>query len=231
MPPKRTVRTRSAARLLVAGAVAVAHLWLLLLASTWQRPEPAPAAGPPQETYSAIPVESAAASAPLTKARKQGRVRKKLLKHQPPVPGPPSAAAAISRWTLRAPNGAAAGAPAANGQFGRDAPDDFAVREALRTSVGCDMEGLKLRPDEQDRCNDRTGKWAKKGRRIGPAGDDPKRAAELAAQEDYIRRYNQWKSTDSGIHNGKGMLDAKGALGAMPPKRNADVPPPPDIPE
>jgi hypothetical protein len=90
------------------------------------------------------------------------------------------------------------------------------VREALRGSVGCDMETLKLRPDEQARCADRTGRWAKKGRKIGPAEDDPKRAAELAAEEDYQRRMHEWKTTDCGIGLGE---TAKATLGQMAPHR------------
>jgi hypothetical protein len=231
MPRRRPVQTRPAARIVLAGAVALAHLGLLLLfASTGRQPEPT-APEPARPDYAAIPVT--AAPPPLRSARPTRRFGRKARRTPPALAASPQPAAGPSpRWTLRVgPNGRAAGAPPAGGFGGPDAPDAFAIREALRTSIGCDLEGLKLRPDERERCDERIAKWAKKGRKIGPAADDPKRAAELAAQEDYIRRYNRWKSTDSGLHNGRGMLDAKGALGAMPPKRTPDVPPPPDIPE
>jgi hypothetical protein len=103
--------------------------------------------------------------------------------------------------------------------------DPYAVREALRGSVGCDLEDLKLRPDEEARCADRTGRWARKGRKIGPAEDDPKRAAELAAEEDFLLRKHDWKTSNCGIGNANDELDEKGTLGQLHPRRgqsNAD---------
>jgi hypothetical protein len=85
------------------------------------------------------------------------------------------------------------------------------LQEALRTSVGCDQEDLKLTKAERERCYDRAARQARKGRQIGPAADDPKRAQELADQEENIRRRNQWKTGGYGEH---GMANA-----ALPPRR------------
>jgi hypothetical protein len=212
MASTRPLRTRRSFRLAVICAVALIHLGLFFYASTWRRPEPQARIAPSSESFPVSMAEPSAARPPKPEYRPEPlrkRKDRRAAAGEAPAAGPPAP-----------PGPPAAGAQAHGGQNGSDLPDPWAVQEALRASVGCAMEGLKLRPDEQDRCDHRLARWGNKGRKIGPAEDDPKRAAALAAEEDYARRYHDWKYTEGGgTHNGDGMLDAKGALGPIPPKK------------
>jgi hypothetical protein len=100
--------------------------------------------------------------------------------------------------------GPATGPPAINWSDGV-----VTLQQALRTSVGCDREDLKLTRAEHERCLEHAARQAKLGRKIGPAGDDPKRAAELAAEAEEAKRMGDYRST-YGEH---GM-----AWDALPPK-------------
>jgi type IV secretory pathway VirB10-like protein len=206
--------TRRAGRAVLVGVVALAHVAAFLTASLSlpkERPQPAE---PPPQTFAVLPLAPSEpeprvspSAQPLTAREKREKEKEKK-----PVwagaPVAPSAPAATPGWTLPG--------PAARGPAAGELSDPYAVREALRGSVGCDMENLKLRPDEQARCADRTARWAQKGRKLGPADDDPKRAAELAQEEDYQRRRHEWTTTNCGIGVGE---DLKSVLGQMPPRR------------
>ena len=209
VPPRSTQR---AGRALLAGLVALAHVAAFLLVSlslpkeTPQRTEPTP------QTFAVLPFAPPKPQTRLSPRVQPQTAREKRAEKKKPamaaVPAARAASAPAPGWSLPA---AGTQGPAAG-----ELDDPYAAREALRGSVGCDMENLKLRPDEQARCADRTARWAKKGRKIGPAEDDPKRAAELAADEDYARLKHEWKTTNCGIGVGG---DAKSTLGQMPPKR------------
>jgi hypothetical protein len=204
--------TRRAGRVLLAGAVALAHIAVFLMVSLSQPKEAAPPAEPPPQTFAVLPFLPLEPRARLTPRAQLRTAREKREKEKKPAlaagPAAPTASAAAPAWTLPATG--------SHGPAAGELADPYAVREALRGSVGCDMDNLKLRPDEQARCADRTARWAQKGRKLGPADDDPKRAAELAAEEDYQRRRHEWTTTDCGIHNGE---DLKSTLGQMPPRR------------
>jgi hypothetical protein len=214
--PRRS--SRRAGRVVLAGVVAVAHIAAFLMASLSQPKETRPHAEPPPQTFAVLPFTPPEPPTPLsprasprTERAKREEKKKSALAAAPVAPVArvaPAAPAAAPGWT--------APGPGPQGPAAGELADPYAVREALRGSVGCDMENLKLRPDEQARCADRTGRWAQKGRKIGPSEDDPKHAAELAAEEDYVRRKHEWRTTDCGIHNGN---DLKSTLGQMPPRR------------
>lgn len=205
--------TRRAGRGLLVGLVAAAHIAVFLLVALSLPKEPPPRVEPQPQTFAMLPLAPPESVPRLSPPARPRTAREKRAEKKKPAlaVAPAAPAAAAPRWTL--PSAGAHG-PAAG-----ELADPYAVREALRGSVGCDMDNLKLRPDEQARCADRTARWAKKGRTIGPAADDPKRAAELAAEEDYQRRRHEWTTTDCGIHNAHDELDEKGTLGQMPPHR------------
>lgn len=200
MPTERPRRVRRPFRLFVAGAVGLVHVALLLLLSTPQRPQPTVPMRPAEQLYAIAPLEPPAAPSRPRRAERPARKRKTL---------PAQASAAAAPSASGAPSAAPQGAPARGGPPGRDIDDPWAVQEALRGSVGCTMEELKLRPDERDRCADRIAKWAKKGRKMGPAADDPKRARELADEAEDNRQRAKWKSG----YGEPGMADA-----ALPPR-------------
>jgi hypothetical protein len=202
--------TQRAGRVVLVGFVVLAHVVAFLVASLSLPKEPPSRTEPTPLTFAAAlpfappepPLRLSPRAQPRTAREKREAKKKSALAAAPAAP-----AAAV---------GSTPPAPGRQGPAAGELADPSAVGEALRGSVGCDMENLKLRPDEQARCADRTGRWAKKGRKIGPAEDDPKRAAELAAEEDYARRKHEWKTTNCGIANAK---DFMGTLGQMPPRR------------
>ena len=206
MPSTRPLRTRRTFRFVVVGAVGLAHIGLLLLlASTLRRPEP-----PVEVVREAFTVTPEAPSASSESRPARLAVPRRRKSRQA------AAEEAAATPAGRPPAGTVAGSQAGSGPAGRDVADPWAVQEALRASVGCELDGLKLRPDERDRCNDHTSKWAKKGGKIGPAADDPKRAAQLAADEDYARRMHAWKSWGGSPGPANNLQDY---LGPMPPKK------------
>jgi hypothetical protein len=217
--PRRS--PRRAGRVLLVGVVAIGHIAAFLMASLSQPKETPPHAEPPLQSFAMLPLAPPESSPRLSPPAQPHTAREKRNKEKKPAwtaleaaaPAAPAAPAPAPApgWTLPATG--------SHGPAAGELADPYAVREALRTSVGCDMEDLKLRPDEQARCADRLASQAKKARKIGPADDDPKRAAELAAEEDYQRRRHDWTTTDCGIHNSTDELDMKSALGQMPPHR------------
>ena len=219
--PRRS--PRRVGRVLLVGVVAVAHIVAFLMASLSQPRETPPHAEPPPQTFAMtfamLPFAPPESSTRLSSSARPRTAREKRDKEKTPALADFGAAAPTARAAPAAAPGWTLPAPGSHGPAAGELADPYAVREALRGSVGCDMENLKLRPDEQARCDDRTARWAQKGRKIGPAEDDPKRAAELAAEEDYARRMHAWTTTDCGVHNGYDELDMKGALGQMPPRK------------
>jgi hypothetical protein len=199
--------SRRASRILLACAVVLGHIGLFLLVSLSRPPEFHPRDEPPEELIAALPPEPAPPRRVRAKADRRRRKQDEIAAAPAPAAAP-SAPSPGPNWTSPSTGG--------RGPAGTTLGDPFAVREALRASVGCDDESIKLRPDEQARCADRIAKWARKGKKIGPAADDPKRAAQLAADEDYARRMLDWKTSNCGVGVGG---DARSTLGQMPPRR------------
>jgi len=104
---------------------------------------------------------------------------------QAPLSTPPKTSSALNAPT--SPGTGLQGSPGSRSIPGTTVdPAGGGVREALRTSVGCDYEAMiRLTPAERDRCNQIYGEQAKRG----PAslGVDPSKligfAAEAAANE------------------------------------------------
>jgi hypothetical protein len=207
--------THRAGRALLVGSIAMAHVAAFLVASLSLLKDTPPRAEPRPQTYAMLPFAPPAPPAGLsTRSRPRNQRAKRQEKKKTALAAAPAARTAppaAPSWTLSAPR---AQRPAA-----RELADPYAVREALRGSVGCDLENLKLRPDERARCADRTARWAQRGRKIGPAEDDPIQTAELALEEDYVRRMHEWKTTDCGTHNAQDELDERGTLGPGPPQK------------
>jgi hypothetical protein len=184
MAAKRPRILRRASRTLLVCAVALAHLVVLLILPLSPPREPA-AIPPPHETIAFLPIKPPRPrEPPLPKLIKK---RNKREQQAAAEPAPTRNAPAGPNWTLPPTGGG-------QGSGSRDLEDPYAVREALKSSVGCDQDWLKLRPDEQAHCADRTARWAKKGKKIGPAADDPKRQAELQAEEENNARWAKWHS-------------------------------------
>jgi hypothetical protein len=147
---------------------------------------------------------------PTPPPRPAPRVFAALTPHAPPAPGPGQA--------VSAPSGAISGI-----HWG---DEGGGVREALRTGPGCDFEDLKLTKAERERCNEHAARQAKKGPLIGPAADDPKRAAELAEAERRNEDNRRWKS-EYGPHGmAKDALPARGIFSGQPTDNNALSDPP-----
>lgn len=205
MAANRARGSRRAVRGLLGVAVAMAHLAAFFVLSLSQPPERPEAKDEAREITAFIPAPTERPPPRLPRPRDQKKKPTPAEARQAVQPrqsitnarqnGPAPA------WTL--PSG---GGPT-TGLSGLENP--FSERDALRSSVGCDQEGLKLRPDEQERCAARSARWARRGHTIGPAADDPKRAAELAAEEEDNRQRQKWKS---------GYGDHGNANAALPPR-------------
>jgi hypothetical protein len=148
-------------------------------------------------------------------ARPAPRALATITPHIPTAPGPGQAAPT--------PSGAISGV-----RWGQEGGE----REALRTGPGCDFEDLKLSKLERERCNEHAARQAAKAPVFGPAADDPKRAAKLAADADYNRRINHWKSGYGGSGNAKCLQAVVGAhrpgYGDVAPTPGGPAQPPDD---
>jgi hypothetical protein len=200
LAPRLRRRLRRAA---IVAAVFAGHLIVFLCFNPAGTPEKE--APPDAVAVQPLPIDVRPAERPAREPAAPRRRKRELAR---------PAAATEARNTAPAagaPSGTAPASPGVAASSGVVWSDTAgAVREALRTSVGCDVDGLKLTKVERERCLDDAAKLARKGRPIGPAADDPKRAKMLAEQEEDLRNRMKWKTGGYGEH---GMANA-----ALPPR-------------
>lgn len=213
---------RSRSRLFRGGAlcaVALAHVLAFEVLQPTLLP-PAPDTPPPPPELATLPVQLQTPSPRVPEARRDRHRKSRAAQHaraiQTPTPfrfhTPPSARSAAATR----PGGVAPPGSGADGTPKVVWGDTGGLQPFLRGSVGCDYEDVNLSKLEREHCADHAGRQARTGPRIGPAGDDPRRAAKLAADADYNRRQHDWKSGDYGS---VGVGDClKATVGPMRPK-------------